>query len=236
LFRALAQIPSAAAPFDVQKSFDTLKTLAGNWQGPVTADDPAWATDKPLEITMRVASQGNALIHELKGPRFPEVTMLYVDSDTLTLVHYCDYKNRTRMVARPSRGGNKIEFDLVEMAGIDAPGHVTHAVFTIIDANHHTEEWTFLIPGKKPVHAIMDLKRVKWHGGLAFSRTQGYQKSSHYFCGLPVFVLTYVVLSQQELGYGGLVWLFVLLLMSISLSTLEWYWWSSPVMAARMRN
>lgn len=158
---ALAQSAGTpASPPDAQKSFDTLKTLAGDWQGPVTVDNPDWATDKQMDITMRVASQGNALIHELKEPGTPEVTIFYVDGDRLTLVHYCDYKNRPRMVARPSADGNKIEFNLVEMAGIDAPGHMTHCVFTIIDSNHHIEDWTFAIPGKKPFHAIMDLKRV----------------------------------------------------------------------------
>ena len=29
-----------SAPSEAQKSFDTLKTLAGTWQGPVTADPP----------------------------------------------------------------------------------------------------------------------------------------------------------------------------------------------------
>jgi hypothetical protein len=79
---ALAQTAGTpAAPSDAQRSFDTLKALAGTLQGPVTVDNPDWATDKPLDITMRVASQGNAMIHELKGPSTAEVTMFYVDGD-----------------------------------------------------------------------------------------------------------------------------------------------------------
>lgn len=150
-----------AAPSDAAKSFAALKTLAGNWQGPVTVDNPAWATDKPMNVAMRVASQGNAMIHELMVLGIPEVTMFYVDGDHLTLVHHCDFKNRVRMVARPSKDDNRLEFDLVEMAGVDAPGHVSHAVFTLVDANRHTEDWTFAIPGKAPFHAVMDLKRAE---------------------------------------------------------------------------
>lgn len=56
---------------------------------------------------------------------------------------------------------NRIRFDLVDMAGVDAPGHLTQAVFTLFGANHHTEDWTFAMPGKAPFHAVMDLKRVK---------------------------------------------------------------------------
>jgi hypothetical protein len=36
-----------------------------------------------------------------------------------------------------------------------------HAVFTFIDANHHIEEWTYMMPGDKPVHARFDLQRTK---------------------------------------------------------------------------
>jgi hypothetical protein len=35
-----------------------------------------------------------------------------------------------------------------------------HAVFTIIDSNHHTEDWTYMMPGDKPVHAHLDLQRT----------------------------------------------------------------------------
>jgi len=35
-----------------------------------------------------------------------------------------------------------------------------HGVFTIIDANHHTEDWTFMMKDK-PVHAHFDLQRTK---------------------------------------------------------------------------
>lgn len=154
---------SARAPSDAQRSFDALKTLAGRWQGPVAVGDPEWAAkagNTPLPITLRVASQGNAVLHELGDPRIPEVTMFYVDGDRLTLLHYCDFKNRPRMVARPSADGRTIEFDLADVAGVDAPGHVTHAVFTLLDAGHHTEDWTFAVPGKQPFHAVMDLRRV----------------------------------------------------------------------------
>ena len=35
------------------------------------------------------------------------------------------------------------------------------AVFNIIDANHHTEDWTYMMPGEKPIHAHMDMQRVR---------------------------------------------------------------------------
>ena len=89
------------------------------------------------------------------------VTMLYLDGDHLTLVHYCDAGNRPRMVARKSTDGKTTEFDFADLSGGNDYGHMYHAVFTVIDANHHTEDWTFMMPGDKPMHAHMDLQRVK---------------------------------------------------------------------------
>jgi len=158
---AYAQSPAKpAAASDAQKSFDLLRTLAGNWQGPLTTDNPAWSTDKPMSLSMHVASHGNSLVHELNTGT-PEVTVFYVDSDHLTLIHYCDFGNRPHMVARPSSDGKTIEFDLMDFSGSNQIGHVSHAVFTIIDADHHFEDWTFMPAGDKPVHAHIDFKRVQ---------------------------------------------------------------------------
>jgi hypothetical protein len=161
----------AFAQSDSQKSFDKLKTLAGSWQGPVTAT-PAqadWDMSKPMQVSLRVTSRGNALVHEMKEAGSPDdstrydhpLTMLYLDSDHLFLTHYCDAGNRPRMVARTSPDGKTVEFDFVDVAGSTQYGHMHHAVFTIIDANHHIEDWTYMMPGDKPVHAHLDLQRTK---------------------------------------------------------------------------
>ena len=158
------------APSDAQRSFDQLKTLAGDWQGPATVDppQPEMNNGTPLHISMRVTSRGNALVHEMQEVGTPldpakydhPVTMFYVDGDRLNLVHYCDAGNRPHMVARSSPDGKKVEFDFVDLSGGNEYGHMYHAVFTFIDANHHLEDWTYMMPGDKPVHAHMDLKRV----------------------------------------------------------------------------
>jgi hypothetical protein len=158
-----------ATPSDGQKSFDQLKTLAGSWEGPVTVvpPQPGMSSDKPMHISMRVTSRGNALVHEMQEAGTPEdptkydhpLTMLYLDGDHLTLVHYCDAGNRPRMVARKSTDGKTVEFDFADLSGGNDYGHMYHAVFTIIDGNHHLEDWTYMMPGDKPVHAHFDLQR-----------------------------------------------------------------------------
>ena len=155
---------------DAQKSFAALKSLAGAWEGKVTLDTDAFGKpeDDTMKVNLRVTSRGNALVHEMgefKPGADPTkydhpVTMFYLDGDNLTLVHYCDAGNRPRMTARTSEDGKKIEFDFLDLSGSNSHGHMGHAVFTMIDANHHIEEWTYMMPGDKPVHARADLQRV----------------------------------------------------------------------------
>jgi hypothetical protein len=161
----------AFAQSDAQKSFDQIKTLAGSWQGPVTFDPPdaEMSTDKPVHVSLRVTSRGNALVHEMQEAGTAEdparydhpVTMFYVDGDRLLLTHYCDAGNRPRMTGKVSRDGKTVDFDFVDFSGGNQYGHMYHATFTALDANHHTEDWTYLMPGDKPMHAHMDLQRAK---------------------------------------------------------------------------
>jgi hypothetical protein len=171
LLPLVALLPLSTAAFaqaDAQKSFDLLKTIAGTWHGPVTTvpHQPEMESDA-VWVNLRVTSRGNAIVHEMKEPGKPDdvthddpITMLYLDGDHLYLTHYCDAGNRPRMVAKASPDGKTVEFDFVDVSGPTQYGHMHHAVFTIIDANHHTEDWTYMEPGDKPVHAHLDLQRA----------------------------------------------------------------------------
>lgn len=167
--------PKSEAPkSEAQISFNTIKTLAGDWEGPVNTDmseamKKQMGTDiKPIHVSMRVTSRGNVLVEEFQEAGTPldatkfdhPVTMFYVDADKLDLVHYCDAGNRPRMTAKTSPDGKTIEFTFADLSGGNKYGHMHHAVFTIVDANHHIEEWTYMTPGDKPIHASFDLHRT----------------------------------------------------------------------------
>ncbi len=162
----VAQTPSTA-----DKSFDKLKTLSGTWTGHVTTTPPMpdMGNGDEVKITMRVTSRGNALVHEMTAPDKPDdptrydhpVTMFYLNDDKLFLTHYCDAGNRPRMTARISPDGKTLDFDFLDVAGSTQYGNMQHASFTFIDADHHVEEWTYLMPGNKPVLAHMDMQRSK---------------------------------------------------------------------------
>jgi len=168
---AFAADTTAATPSDAQKSFDKLKTLAGSWVGSVTTVPPSadMGNGAVTEVSLRVTSRGNAIVHEMKAAGTTDdptrndhpVTMFYLENAQLLLTHYCDAGNRPRMVARTSQDGKTVEFDFLDVAGSTQYGHMQHAVFTVIDANHHTEDWTFMMPGDKPMHGHMDLQRTK---------------------------------------------------------------------------
>ena len=157
-----------AAQSDTQKAFDELKTLAGSWEGPVKGDPQVPEVEgKRSQVTLRVTSMGHTLMHELKLDGRPDnpITMLVVDADRLLLTHYCDADNRPRMLGQRSPDGKSVEFDFVDVSGKLQYGHMHHAVFTFVDANHHIEEWTWMMPNDKSMRVRFDLQRSAPAGG-----------------------------------------------------------------------
>ncbi|HVP42396.1 MAG TPA: hypothetical protein VMS96_03135 [Terriglobales bacterium] len=176
LLLAQSAAPQPAPPkSEAQVSFDALKTLAGEWEGPVTIDPPLNGVSMAdLRVAMRVTSKGHAIVHELQEQGAPfwmrsedqaakidhPVTMLYLNDDQLNLVHYCDAGNRPHMIGKASPDGKTIDFQFVDISGSPKRGHMHGSSFTLIDANHHKEEWTFILPGDQVIHARFDLRRV----------------------------------------------------------------------------
>ncbi len=164
-----AQQPAAATTVATtsatQESFAALKSLVGEWEGTVTVAEMPEMTPK-MHVSIRETSRGNVIVHEfqeagtlLDATKYDHpVTMFYVDQDQLELVHFCDAGNRPRMVGTRSEDGKTFAFEVVEIGG-DPTYHMHNIVFTVIDENHHVEEFTFMM-GDKPMHARLDLKRT----------------------------------------------------------------------------
>ena len=164
------QQPSAQqAPAEL--AFARLKTLAGNWKGQAAMGHGADMENAPVRVSLRVTSGGAAILHEMvpegrsddpsRGDDDP-ITIFYIDGDRLLLTHYCDSgKNRPRMAGKLSPDGKTVEFDFLDVSGGTTYGHMHQAVFTIVDADHHTEDWTYMTPTDKPMQAHIDLVRAK---------------------------------------------------------------------------
>lgn len=163
-----AATPPPAAPSEAQKSFDRLKMLAGSWEGTLTTVPPIKdVSGTRVKVAIRVTSRGNALMHEMTMAGRPDdpITMLYLDGERLMLTHYCDAGNRPRMVGKASPDGKTMAFQVLDVSGSTQRGHMADTVFTIGDAKHHIEKWTFKMPGEDPVTAHFDLERTREASG-----------------------------------------------------------------------
>jgi len=151
LFVALAATASFAQS-DAQKSFNQLKALTGSWEGK-TPDG------RPLQVSFRETAGGSALMTEIQGDH-GMISMIHMDGpDKLLMTHYCAAGNQPRMQASVSPDGKTITFTFFDGTNI-APdsGHMQSMVLTVLDSNHHTEDWTFAAPGKE-MKQFFDLRR-----------------------------------------------------------------------------
>jgi len=145
---------SAVAQTDAQKAFDAIKTLPGTWEG--KSHD-----GKPLQVTFKLTANGSAVMSEIQIPNEDMISMIHLDGpNRLLLTHYCGEGNQPRMQASLSPDGKIITFDYVDATNLSGPDaeRMNHVVFTIIDDNHHTEEWTAVGHGKE-MKEVFDLRR-----------------------------------------------------------------------------
>jgi hypothetical protein len=145
---------AALAQSDAQKSFTQLKSLTGSWEGK-TPDG------KPLLVSFRETAGGSALMSEILGTG-PEnmISMINMDGpNKLLMTHYCGAGNQPRMQASVSPDGKTITFTFFDGTNI-APGaaHMQSVVLTMLENNHHTEDWTFVDHGKE-MKEFFDLHR-----------------------------------------------------------------------------
>jgi hypothetical protein len=143
-------LAAAAAQSAGQKSFITMKSLAGNWEGKDSMG-------KPVQVSYKTTAGGSAVVAEIESHMQDKsedmISMIHMDGDRLLLTHYCAAGNQPRMQGSISPDGKSITFDFVDATNLASPetGHMQRVVFTFTDATHHSEEWHFKLPGKEMV-------------------------------------------------------------------------------------
>ena len=148
-----------AAPSGAE-AFAQLKSLVGHWeeqkasQNKSTLDVELTAGDTTLVERFRMVEQGKPV---------EMITMYYLDGGQIKLTHYCMAGNQPTMRGSYAPETKTLTFEFENATNLKSAndGHMHHAVFTFVDANHHIEEWTYMMPGDKPVRAHLDLQRTK---------------------------------------------------------------------------
>jgi hypothetical protein len=154
-----AAIAQTSSSTDAQKAFAAIKSMPGQWEGK-TQDG------KDIRVDFKVVSGGSAVMSEIFTDKFGQdhhdmVSMIHLDGpNRLLLTHYCAAGNQPRMQASGSPDGKTITFNFVDITNLAAPdaGHMQRVVLTLVDENHHTEEWTFADHGNEHKE-IFDLRR-----------------------------------------------------------------------------
>ena len=145
---------AAHAQTDAQKAFAAIKNMPGTWEG--KGED-----GQPLQVSFKVVSGGTAVMSEIQSDHAHDMVSLFnLDGSRLLLTHYCSMGNQPRMQASVSPDGKTFTFNYVDATNLASPdaGHIEKMVLTLVDENHHTENWTFIDHGKE-MNRFFDLHR-----------------------------------------------------------------------------
>jgi len=152
IFVALAATV-AFAQSEAQKTFSQLKSLTGSWEGKSL-------DGKSVIVSYRETAGGSAIMSEIQDDH-SMISMFNLDGPSkLLMTHYCAAGNEPRMQASVSPDGKTITFnfmDATNLASLD-DGHMQQMILTLLDDNHHTEDWVFIAHGKE-MKQFFDLRR-----------------------------------------------------------------------------
>ena len=141
----------AVAQTEAEKAFAAIKNMPGTWEG---------TTPKgPVQVIFKVTGGGSSVMSEIVGKE-DMISMFHMDGSRLLLTHYCAVGNQPRMQASVSPDGKTFTFTYVDATNLASPeaGHMQRMILTLLDENHHTEEWVFADHGREQ-KVVFDLHR-----------------------------------------------------------------------------
>jgi hypothetical protein len=145
--------PKTAGESDAKKAYEKMKSLEGSWEGTIG--------DLSAQVTIRVTSRGSAIMHDAFMASTNKITMIYLEGDRLLLTHYGGEGNRPRFEGKLSADGKSVEFSFLDVSGSTQRGLMKHTKFTIVDANTHVIEVTYILPDGKAIEARGEFHRTK---------------------------------------------------------------------------
>ena len=161
IWQSSAQAGEHYQPVSVAPSadFDSLKKLAGTWEGVMFEKN---GEKTPAKVQYKLTSGGSALVEILSPGEPHEMESVYFNRNgKLTMTHYCLLGNRPTL-ALQSSGKGEYFLDLAEGSGIDTlEPHMHSLKITMPDADTPRQEWTYYQDGQAQGLTTFELKRVK---------------------------------------------------------------------------
>ena len=142
LAAALGSFRHASAAGGSAEAFAQLKSLVGHWEEQKVSE---YKSTMDIELT----AGGTALLEKFRmveqGKPVEMITMYYLDGGQLKLTHYCMAGNQPTMRGTYAPEAKTLTFDFENATNLKSPsdGHMHHAVYTFLDADHFKTTWTF---------------------------------------------------------------------------------------------
>ncbi len=153
---ARAQHDHAAPSPSSNNTFNSLKALAGDWQGSFE-----WiGTTRKGAMNARyyLTGNGSAVVEDLIVDGNPNMTTVYhLDGTDLRATHYCAAGNQPRLKATSSDAkNNSIKFQMIDITNLSKPdaGHVRDLELKFEGVNQLTILFTFVGAGKENVEKV----------------------------------------------------------------------------------
>jgi len=138
--------PASAKAKNAQEVFESLKKLAGTWEG-VTE-----GMEGKSEIRYRVISAGSVLLETIfPGSDHEMATVYYMEGPELVLVHYCAARNQPHMRFAGLTDKGEYRFDFAGGTNLDPAkdAHMHNFRIRFDGPDKAYTEWDYFKEGKK---------------------------------------------------------------------------------------
>lgn len=135
----------AISPMEKIPAYETLTKMKGEWIG--STQDGKHSS----KMQYRVMSGGSAFVIMMdEGSAHEMITVIHPDGKSLMATHYCAARNQPRMRLTSQTDPKVLHFDFVDVTNVSSPddGYMKALTITIVDDNHHYQDWTWTEKGK----------------------------------------------------------------------------------------
>ena len=146
-------------PYKGSHPFESMKSLAGHWEGAKVSGDK----EEPVKVEYKVTSNGSTIVETLfPGTKYEMISVYHEKGGQLTMTHYCSIGNQPQMDLVKA-DGKDLEFAFSKSNVIDVAkeGHMHALTITMVDKDHLNHNWTMYKEGKDGGTTALKLARVE---------------------------------------------------------------------------